>query len=63
MMSDRLGCASDRLIPGDCLQSFPSLEAGSIVLSGGLTASTELRPGSVASAEFDGLGTVRIHCC
>ena len=40
-----------------------SLEAGSIVLSGGLTASTELRPGAVASAEFDGLGTVRVHCC
>ena len=39
------------------------LEAGSIVLSGGLTASTELRPGAVVSAEFDGLGTVRVHCC
>jgi len=32
MMSDRLGCAPDRLISGDCLESFPSLEAGSIDL-------------------------------
>ncbi len=32
MMSDRLGCAPDRLIAGDCLASFPSLEAGSIDL-------------------------------
>ena len=39
------------------------LEAGSIVLSGGLTSSTELRPGAVVSAAFDGLGTVRVHCC
>jgi 2-keto-4-pentenoate hydratase len=39
------------------------LEAGSIVLSGGLTTSTELRSGAVVSAEFDGLGTVQVHCC
>jgi 2-keto-4-pentenoate hydratase len=39
------------------------LEAGSIVLSGGLTSSTELRPGAVVSAAFDGLGTVQVHCC
>ena len=38
------------------------LEAGSIVLSGGLTASTQLRAGAVVSAEFDGLGTVQLHC-
>ncbi|MGV0715250.1 fumarylacetoacetate hydrolase family protein [Mycolicibacterium sp. XJ662] len=38
------------------------LEAGSIVLSGGLTASTELLPGAVVSAEFDGLGMVQLHC-
>lgn len=38
------------------------LEAGSIVLSGGLTSSTELRPGAVVSAEFDGLGTVQVQC-
>ena len=38
------------------------LEAGSIVLSGGLTSSTELQPGAVVSAEFDGLGTVQLHC-
>ncbi len=38
------------------------LEAGSIVLSGGLTASAELRPGAVVSAEFDGLGTVQLQC-
>ncbi|HEY3261860.1 MAG TPA: fumarylacetoacetate hydrolase family protein [Pseudonocardiaceae bacterium] len=34
------------------------LRAGSIVLSGGLTASVPLRPGAVVSAEFDGLGSV-----
>ena len=32
MTSERLGCAPDRLIAGDCLESFPSLEAGSIDL-------------------------------
>lgn len=39
-----------------------SLEAGSIVLSGGLTAAAELRPGAVVYAEFDGLGTVQLQC-
>ena len=38
------------------------LEAGTIVLSGGLTASAELLPGAVISAEFDGLGTVQLQC-
>ena len=38
------------------------LEAGSIVLSGGLTASALLQPGAVVSAEFDGLGTVQLRC-
>jgi len=38
------------------------LEAGSIVLSGGLTASAVLRKDSVVSAEFDGLGTVQLRC-
>ncbi|WP_131815114.1 2-keto-4-pentenoate hydratase [Mycolicibacterium holsaticum] len=38
------------------------LEAGSIVLSGGLTSSTALQPGAVVSAEFDGLGMVQLHC-
>ena len=38
------------------------LEAGSIVLSGGLAAaSAELRPDAVVSAEFDGLGTVLVQ--
>jgi 2-keto-4-pentenoate hydratase len=36
--------------------------AGSIVLSGGLAASVELRPQSVVTAEFDGLGFVGLHC-
>ena len=34
------------------------LQPGSIVLSGGLTASVALGPASVVSAEFDGLGSV-----
>ena len=34
------------------------LRAGTIVLSGGLTASVPLRPGAVLSVEFDGLGSV-----
>jgi len=38
------------------------IEAGSIVLSGGLTASVALRPGGVVTAEFDGLGSVGLHC-
>jgi 2-keto-4-pentenoate hydratase len=38
------------------------LDAGSIVLSGGLTASVPLRAASVVTAEFDGLGVVGIHC-
>lgn len=38
------------------------LEAGSIVLTGGLTASVDLRPGAVVSAEFDGLGTAKLQC-
>jgi 2-oxo-3-hexenedioate decarboxylase len=36
--------------------------AGSIVLSGGLTASVELRPQAVVTAEFDGLGSVGLNC-
>ena len=32
MTSDRLGCAPDRLIAGDCLEAFPGVEAGSIDL-------------------------------
>lgn len=38
------------------------LEAGTIVLSGALTASVPLHQGSVATAEFDGLGTVEVRC-
>jgi 2-keto-4-pentenoate hydratase len=34
------------------------LRAGTVVLTGGLTASVPLRRGSVVSAEFDGLGSV-----
>ena len=36
------------------------LRAGTVVLSGGLTASAPLRPGAVLSAEFDGLGSVHV---
>jgi 2-keto-4-pentenoate hydratase len=37
------------------------LAAGSLVLSGGLTAPVKLQPGEVVSAEFDGLGSVEIY--
>jgi 2-oxo-3-hexenedioate decarboxylase len=37
------------------------LEPGFLVLSGGLTAPVPMRPGSVVSAEFDGLGTVDVY--
>ncbi len=36
------------------------LQAGSVVLSGGLTASVPLTPATVVSAEFDGLGTTHL---
>jgi len=39
-----------------------SLPAGSIVLSGGLTAPVTLAPGSVVSASFTTLGTVTLRC-
>jgi 2-keto-4-pentenoate hydratase len=41
---------------GECI------EAGSIVLSGGLTASVPLTAGVVVTAEFDGLGSIEVHC-
>jgi len=41
---------------GECV------EAGWIVLSGGLTASVPLQARGVAIAEFDGLGTIGVHC-
>jgi 2-oxo-3-hexenedioate decarboxylase len=37
-----------------------SLPAGSLVLSGGLTAPVPLGPGSCVSAEFDGLGSAEV---
>jgi 2-oxo-3-hexenedioate decarboxylase len=43
-------------------QQGAHLEPGSIVLSGGLTASVPLRRGAAAVAEFDGLGTVEAWC-
>jgi 2-keto-4-pentenoate hydratase len=36
------------------------LRAGTVVLSGGLTASVPITPTTVVSAEFDGLGTTRL---
>jgi len=47
----------NRLCPEDW-----RLEPGALVLSGGLTAPVPMRPGSVVSAEFDGLGTVDVYC-
>ncbi|HYB17620.1 MAG TPA: fumarylacetoacetate hydrolase family protein [Streptosporangiaceae bacterium] len=46
----------NRLCPEDW-----RLEPGALVLSGGLTAPVPMRPGSVVSAEFDGLGTVDVY--
>jgi 2-oxo-3-hexenedioate decarboxylase len=37
------------------------LAAGSVVLSGGLTASVPLRPRSAVSVEFDGLGSIEVY--
>jgi 2-oxo-3-hexenedioate decarboxylase len=37
------------------------LTAGSVVLSGGLTASVPLAVGDSVTAEFDGLGSVELH--
>ena len=39
-----------------------AIEPGSVVLSGGLTASVLLQAGGVVTAEFDGLGTIGVHC-
>ena len=41
---------------GECI------EPGSIVLSGGLMASVPLQVGGVVVAEFDGLGSIGVHC-
>lgn len=38
------------------------LEAGTLVLSGGLTAAVPLHRGDHVSAEFDGLGRVEVRC-
>jgi 2-oxo-3-hexenedioate decarboxylase len=38
-----------------------TLEPGSIVLSGGLTDAVPLEPGSVVTAEIEGLGTVEVR--
>ena len=38
------------------------LSAGSIVLSGGLTAPVPLEPSTPVSAELDGLGTIEVYC-
>ena len=38
------------------------VEAGWIVLSGGLTASVLLERGEVVTAEFDGLGSIEVRC-
>jgi 2-keto-4-pentenoate hydratase len=32
------------------------------VLTGGLTASVALHPHGVVTAEFDGLGSIGLHC-
>jgi 2-keto-4-pentenoate hydratase len=37
------------------------LPAGSVVLSGGITASVGLKPGLNVVAEFDGLGSVEVY--
>jgi 2-oxo-3-hexenedioate decarboxylase len=49
-LADALGARGERI------------EAGSIVLSGGLTASVGLEHQSVVTAEFDGLGSIGLQC-
>jgi 2-oxo-3-hexenedioate decarboxylase len=39
-----------------------TLKAGSLILSGGLTAPVPLEPGAAITAEFDGLGSVEVYC-
>ena len=39
-----------------------ALEEGTIVLTGGLTASVPLQPHGVVLAEFDGLGSIMVRC-
>lgn len=39
-----------------------AIEAGWIVLTGGLTASVALQPQGVVTAEFDGLGSIGLQC-
>jgi 2-oxo-3-hexenedioate decarboxylase len=36
------------------------LPAGSLVFSGGLTASVPIRPGHAVTAEFEDLGTIEV---
>jgi 2-oxo-3-hexenedioate decarboxylase len=43
-------------VRGECI------EPGSIVLSGGLTASVLLTAADVVTAEFDGLGSIEVRC-
>jgi 2-oxo-3-hexenedioate decarboxylase len=43
-------------------QQVGTLPAGSLVLSGGLTAPLALRPGTTVTAEFTHLGTVTLRC-
>ena len=38
------------------------LDAGAIILSGGLTASVQLRAGDTVTVEFDGLGPLWVNC-
>jgi 2-keto-4-pentenoate hydratase len=43
-------------------QRGEGIEPGSVVLSGGLTASVLLEADGVVTAEFDGLGSIGVHC-
>jgi 2-keto-4-pentenoate hydratase len=38
-----------------------ALEAGTVILTGGLTASTSLRTHNLVMAEFDGLGSIVVR--
>lgn len=49
-------------LAGDMAARGERLEAGSVVLSGGLTASAPLHRGGYVLAEFDGLGSVGLRC-
>jgi 2-keto-4-pentenoate hydratase len=48
-------------LAGELAARGRGLHAGELIITGGLTAATPLRPGHALSARFDGATTVRVH--